>query len=136
MDNLNFIKEILMTDHEYWIVAKKDEINRIGRHERLPDQIIFISIPRDIKRGLKYEEITLQEVEKLYGTHIDQNIFITDDYPPFQLYISFRDIYRGYPVEKNIKEFLIKALALKSTDLYKYKELMDIELERGTDAEL
>ena len=125
--NIDFIKEILMSTAEYWIVAKKTEYREYFETKRGEDQIVFIAIPKDIKRGLKYEEITLQEVEKLHNAYIEQNIFINTDYPPFQQYITFRDVYKGYPVEHKIKEFMLKALELKSGELYKYKELIEVE---------
>ena len=123
--NIDFIKEILMSTAEYWIVAKKTEYRDCFETKRGKDQIVFISIPKDIKRGLKYEEITLQEVEKLHNAYIEQNIFLNTDYPPFQQYITFRDMYKGYPVEYKIKEFVLKALDLKSDELYEYKVLIE-----------
>ena len=125
--NIDFIKEILMSTAEYWIVAKKTEYREDFEMKRGKDQIIFIAIPKDIKRGLKYEEITLQEVEKLHNAYIEQNIFLNTDYPPFQQYITFRDMYKGYPVEYKIKEFMLKALDLKSSELYDYKALIEVE---------
>ena len=116
-----------MSTAEYWIVAKKTEYRDCFETKRGKDQIVFISIPKDIKRGLKYEEITLQEVEKLHNAYIEQNIFINTDYPPFQQYITFRDIYKGYPIEYKIKEFMLKALDLKSSELYEYKALIEVE---------
>ena len=123
--NIDFIKEILMSTAEYWIVAKKTEYRDCFETKRGKDQIVFISIPKDIKRDLKYEEITLQEVEKLHNAYIEQNIFLNTDYPPFQQFITFRDMYKGYPVEYKIKEFVSKALDLKSDELYEYKVLIE-----------
>lgn len=125
--NIDFIKEILMSTAEYWVVAKKTEYREYFETKRGKDQIVFIAIPKDIKRGLKYEEITLQEVEKLHFAYIEQNIFINTDYPPFQQYITFRDMYKGYPIEYKIKEFMLKALDLKSNELYEYKALIEVE---------
>lgn len=125
--NIDFIKEILMSTAEYWIVAKETEYRDCFETKRGKDQIVFISIPKDIKRGLKYEEITLQEVEKLHNAYIEQNIFLNTDYPPFQQYITFRDMYKGYPVEYKIKEFVSKALDLKSDELYEYKVLIEVK---------
>ena len=116
-----------MSTAEYWIVAKETEYREDFETKRGKDQIVFIAIPKDIKRGLKYEEITLQEVEKLYNAYIEQNIFVNTDYPPFQQYITFRDMYKGYPIEYKIKEFMLKALDLKSDELYKYKALIEVE---------
>ena len=123
--NIDFIKEILMSTAEYWIVARKTEYREYFETKRGKDQIVFIAIPKDIKRGLKYEEITLQEVEKLHNAYIEQNIFLNTDYPPFQQFITFRDMYKGYSVEYKIKEFVSKALDLKSDELYEYKVLIE-----------
>ena len=125
--NIEFIKEILMSTAEYWIVAKKTEYREYFETKRGKDQIVFIAIPKEIKRGLKYEEITLQEVEKLHNAYIEHNIFINTDYPPFQQYITFRDMYKGYPIEYKIKDFMLKALELKSNELYEYKALIEVE---------
>lgn len=125
--NIEFIKEILMSTAEYWIVAKRTEYREYFETKRGKDQIVFIAIPKEIKRGLKYEEITLQEVEKLHRAYIEQNIFINTDYPPFQQYITFRDMYKGYPIEYKIKDFMLKALELKSNELYEYKALIEVE---------
>ena len=125
--NIDFIKEILMSTAEYWIVAKETEYREYFETKRGKDQIVFIAIPKDIKRGLKYEEITLQEVEKLHNAYIEQNIFVNTDFAPFQQYITFRDMYKGYPIEYKVKEFLLKALDLKSDELYKYKALIEVE---------
>lgn len=125
--NIDFIKEILMSTAEYWIVAKKTEYREYFETKRGKDQIVFIAIPKNIKRGLKYEEITLQEVEKLHSAYIEQNIYINTDFPPFQQFLTFSDMYKGYPIEYKIKEFLLKALDLKSDKLYEYKTLIEAE---------
>ena len=125
--NIDFIKEILMSTAEYWIVAKETEYREYFENKRDKDQIVFIAIPNNIKRGLKYEEITLQEVEKMYRAYIEKNIFINTDFPPFQQCITFSDMYKGYPVEYKIKEFMLKALDLKSDELYDYKALIEVE---------
>ena len=124
MDNIDFLKEVLMSVSEYWIVSKENEATEYGEFKRIDDDIILISIPQNIRRGLKYEEITLQEIENLRDSYCDQNIFFTNDYPPFQTGQTFYHIYKGYPVEKDIKQFVINALPLKSCDLFDYKELI------------
>jgi len=125
--NIDFIKEILMSTAEYWIVARKTEYREYFETKRGKDEIIFIAIPNDVRRGLRYEEITLQDVEKLHSAYVEKNIFINTDFPPFLQYTTFSDMYKGYPVEYKIKEFLLKALDLKSNDLYDYKALIEVE---------
>jgi len=126
MKNVDFLKEVLMSNAEYWIVAKEVKVNRGFRSERERDHIMFISIPKDIKRGLKYEEITLQELEKLNRSYCEQNIYINTDYPPFQLYGTFSDIYIGFPVTHKIREFIINSLALGSDAIWEYKQLIQV----------
>lgn len=128
MDNINFLKEILMSTECYWVVAKKNEVSHFSRVERADDSIIFIAIPHDIERGLPYEEITLKALENLQRLYCDQNIFINGNYSPFQTGQTFYNIYKGFPVS-NPKEFLIQALALQSSELWDYKKLLDQKLE-------
>lgn len=126
MKNVDFLKEVLMSDAEYWIVAKEVTGSEYGRTKRYKDHIMFISIPKEIKRGLKYEEITLQELEKLNRSYCEQNIYINTDYPPFQLYGTFSDIYRGFPITHKIRDFMLQALALGSDEIWEYKKLIQV----------
>ena len=66
------------------------------------------------------------KLEKLKGSYCEQNIYINTDYPPFQQYVSFYDIYRGFPVTHKIKQFMLDALALGSDEIWKYKELIQV----------
>lgn len=127
--NIDFIKKVLMSTAEYWIVAKARRYSEGLTIKRDTDDIMLIAIPKDIKRGLRYEEITLQEVEKLSCSYVEQNISINSDYSPFQNFIQFNGIYSGYPVEYNVKEFMIKALQLKSNDIHDYKDLIETKPE-------
>ena len=126
MQNVDFLKEVLMSDAEYWIVAQKVTGQEYGREKRYKDHILFITIPKGIKRGLKYEEVTLMELEKLKSAYCEQNIYVNTDYPPFQNYVSFYDIYKGFPVTHKIRQFMLDALALGSDEIYKYKELIQV----------
>lgn len=126
MKNIDFLKKILMSEAEYWLVAKEVTARQHLRDVRQKDHILFISIPKGIKRGLKYEEITLQELEKLNGSFCEQNIYINTEYPPFQRHISFYNIYDGFPVTHNIKQFLLNALVLGSSEIREFKELIQL----------
>lgn len=123
--NIDFMKEIIMTTDEYWVVARKTIYRENFDTKRGEDQILFIAIPKGIRRGLQYEEITLKDVETFYNSFLDRNIFLYPDYPPFQDYIPFRDVHTGFPIKNNAKEFLIKALELKSDNLNDYKALIE-----------
>jgi hypothetical protein len=116
-----------MSNTEYWIVAKMDYTNRYGEIIRSDDQIIFISIPQGIRRGLKKEEILLTDLEKLGDAPIDCNIFLNQDYPPFQRCQTLRDVYVGFPVEfvhGKTKQFIVDALLINSKSIYDYYELI------------
>jgi hypothetical protein len=123
MENIDFLKQILMSDAEYWVVAKMVETNSMGRMERNKDDIMLISIPRQTRRNLKYEEITLADLEKLRNADVD-NIFLNNSYPPFQYGVTFWKVYLGFPITKNIRGFMIDALALVSDDIFEYKKLI------------
>ena len=126
MKNVDFLKEVLMSDAEYWVVAQEVTAQEYGRSVRRKDHIMFIAIPKEIKRGLKYEEITLQELEKLNKSYCEQNIYINTDFPPFQLYGTFSDIYMGFPITHKIREFMLDALALQSDEILEYKKLIQV----------
>ena len=128
--NIDFLKEVLMSKSEYWIVAKKVEYYNMGRLERENDHIMFIAIPKEIRRGLIYEEITLKDIEVLNRSYVEQNVFINTDYPPFQNYISFSDIYKGYPIDSRINDFFRAAMDLHSDEIFDYKKLISLEDER------
>lgn len=125
MENIKFLSQVLTTAHEYWIVAKKNEYNTIARSGRDKDSIIFLAIPKDVKRNIPYDAIRLVDLEKLQKSAMDCNVFINESYAPFQIGQHFYDIFEGYPIERNQKEFLIKALELKSDKIWDYKVLID-----------
>ena len=129
----DLLKQILETDHVYWVVAKENTANEYCKIVRKDDSILFIAIPQNVKRGSKYEEITLKEFEDLKHLYMDSNIFLSpENYPPFQLYVSFSSLHDGFPVTinaKKINEFIIKSIELKSTNMYAIKSLHDGLLE-------
>lgn len=130
----DLLKQILETDHTYWVVSKENTANEYCRTVRKDDSILFIAIPQDVRRGLKYDEITLKQFEELKHSQMDSNIFLSpENYPPFQLYVSFFSLHDGFPVTinaKKINEFIIKSIELKSTDMYAIKALHDGLLEQ------
>jgi len=123
MNNLDVIKQILMSNVDYWIIAKKNYIRRYGTNEQLKDQIIFISFPQTIKRGLTYDEITLKHIEQFDRLYIDCNIFLNEPYAPFQLNTSFYDVWKAVPIEFDPKTFLVEALNKKDGDIFEYEKL-------------
>jgi hypothetical protein len=126
MKNINFLKEILMSDCEYWIVAKKNIYRNKLKWEEGEDDIIFISIPHTIKRPKKYEEITLKDIDELNIVEID-NIYLTSNYSPFQVNFTLYNVYDGFPIENYNSDILIKILEileLESRNLFDYKKVI------------
>jgi hypothetical protein len=121
MKNVDFLVQILTSSYEYWVVARE---NVDGRDRRSSDDIMIISIPPTTTRYSSKEEILFTDLEKLYRSDVS-NIFITGNYPPFQLYVTMRNMYTGYPIKRNVRKFLADALNLNSNDIYKYKELLE-----------
>lgn len=117
MNNIRFLEQILTTAHEYWIVSKQDTWAS-GKTE---NSVWFISIPYKIHRGLNRNDIKLTDLEDLQRCEVP-NISLTESYPPFQYGISFYNLLTGFPlVSGSPKEFLIRALAITSSDIYIYK---------------
>ncbi len=125
MDNLDFLKQVLMSDTHYWIVARKEYTNHFSR-STAPDSLWFIAIDYNIVLNKKYEDISLADIEKLNESQV-ANIALTENYPPFQLGISMSRMYKGWPVTEatNIKQVMIDAINLGSKDFYDYKELTE-----------
>jgi hypothetical protein len=126
MDNIDFLKQILTSGCEYWIAAKKEYANQYGDMKRGPDSIWLIAVPieENLHVPQKEDEILLKDVERLRSLPL-HNIAITENYPPFQHGQTLYDFYTGYPIKENIKEVIIKALQLKSNNIYEYKELVE-----------
>lgn len=120
---IDFLRQVLSTEHEYWCVARKDHASNCGRYERIKDQIIFVSIPKDIPRCIQPDKILLLDVEKLERSSMDCNIFLNENYAPFQICQTFRDVYKAFPVAKMQREFLISAMQLESDSLYEYEKI-------------
>jgi hypothetical protein len=120
----DFLNKMLQANETYWCVAKMNLVNRLGRNERLDDQIALIAIPYGTNMGIPANDVTFRQIEDLGRAKVD-NVFLSEDYPPFQIGITMYDVYDGFPIEgKYAKEFLKQALTLKTTQgIYGYKEL-------------
>lgn len=132
MNNIDFLEKILTTNYEYWIVSKK-EIWSTGKADF---SVWFISVPYIINRGIKREDVKLIELRDLQGMEVP-NISLSEDYPPFQYGITFYNLWIGFPLlSGSPKEFLKKALEIKSKDIFVYKENLKefLELNNQPDA--
>ena len=121
--NISVLEKILTSDEEYWVLRKDNEGYGINLQKFKPS-IIMCVIPIEIKQGLKKEDIKLIDLEKLQSFYFS-NIFLNEDYAPFQSSQSFYNITDAYSIPCYQKEFLIKALDLQSDDIWDYKCLID-----------
>ena len=121
--NISVLKKILTSNEEYWILRKNNDTIGINP-KSYKASIIMCAIPIEIEQGLKVDEIKLIDLEKLQSIHFS-NIFLNQDYAPFQSCQSFYNITNAYPIPSNQKDFLIKALDLGSDDIWDYKLLID-----------
>lgn len=125
MDNLDFLKRILMSGSEYWLASSKEKDYRNGGY--FNEAVWLICLPYNIQVDLRQtaDSIKLVDVEKLYRADV-QNIPISDDYPPFQYGQSMHYFHDGYPLEGvNVKQLLSKALAFGSSNIHDYKDLIE-----------
>lgn len=122
MNNLDFIKTVLMTEESYWVVSRYED----SCNGRTKDTVWFVSMDKDILFDKKYEEITLKDVEVLMRSTVE-NIPISEQYPPFQRGITMLNIYKGFPVSNkiNIKKFLTDCIVRGLNELYECKDLHD-----------
>lgn len=131
MSNINFLGQILSSDKEYWVVAKQTRYMEYFEYKKGDDDILLISLPRDVEKITYAEDIdsiTIKQLRSLEDKLVDTNIFLSGDTAPFQYGQDLGSFYRGFPVEGDgvtVKEFLVKALQLGSHDINAYKELMD-----------
>lgn len=117
--NVDLMKQILMANTDYWVFARR--VTHSDGKQHGPDEIFMASIPQSINKNTKYEDITLKQVEDLNIIRLDCNVFINVNYPPFQVGISFYEVWKGIPIKSHGKEFLRKALELQSDDIYDYE---------------
>lgn len=118
MIHLDVVKQILMSNTEYWVFEKRETF-RDGDET----QIIFAAIPRNIQIGLEYDKITLKQVDQFDRLHLDSNVFLSHPYAPFQIGISFSNIINGFPLDEYAFDFFDRAIQLKSKNYYEYKAL-------------
>ncbi len=123
MTNYDLYSQILESDAEYWCVAKEVSNRSNFRDERESDEILFISLPHEIKTGQPKNEIKFTEVEAIRHMNINYSVHLSGTYTPFQVGQTFYSIYNGFPVKSNIREFFEEAMKLKSKSLWDYEQL-------------
>ncbi len=120
---MDIYKRIIESDDSYWVLARETSYRDMGETKRGHDDIIFVAIPQTIRRNTKYENILLKDIETLEKASMDCNIFLSEDFSPFQIGQSFRNVYDGFPIAENIKEFAIRAMSTSKHELSWYQEM-------------
>ncbi len=120
--NVRVLEQILTSDVEYWIFKKR---NTDCHNIEFRPSIFMAVIPINILRFDNREDIKLIDLEGLVRVCLDGNIFLNEDYPPFQMGQDLHDVIEVYPIICNSREFLIKAMQLKSDNIRDYKNIID-----------
>lgn len=127
MENIDFLKKVLMSSESYWIAARMEYKDwKTGERDKDSIWVIAVPITADIRYSQAADEIRLKDIERLRDVEL-HNIAISESYPPFQHSISMRKFYQGFPITGPIKDFVIKALQLGSNNIYDYEQLLQIE---------
>lgn len=124
MNNLEIVTEILTSDCQYFVIAKKTYYREYLENKRGDDRIIMILISQDINTNLSREYIKLTDIEKLNSIYFDANIYLNTDFPPFQFGTNLYDVYDIIPVRNNHKKIMTESLLLKSNNFCDYKKLI------------
>ncbi len=122
--NVDILEKILTDKHQYWLIKKKNKNVGINT-QKFKSSIIMIVIPQKIKQELKRNEIKLTDLERLERIYLDGNIFLNEDYAPFQIGQNLTNVVQVYPINCNQKEFLKQALILESDNIWDYKKIID-----------
>ncbi len=119
--NIRILEEILRSTCDYWLIGK--EIEKSGN--TFKQDVLFVSIPDKIRRGIPYKDIKLVDLKELHNANLDGSIFLNNDYPPFQRHQTLYDVNDIYPIERKHKEFLILALNNPRDNLLEYKKMYE-----------
>ena len=122
--NIDILEKILTNEQPYWLVKKENKSVGINSQVFKPS-IMMIIIPQKIEQGLSRDEIKLTDLERLQRVYLDSNVFLNEDYSPFQLGQTLVNVVEVYPIKCNQKEFLKQALILKSDSILDYKKIID-----------
>lgn len=129
MSDTNYIKTLLDgKGDEYFVVAKEGHYRAHGGWRDTEDSIFLIAVPQRVWESgwnrIDPQNLTVRELDRIKSTIVECNIPLSNNFTPFQWGITVGSFYKAYPVRAT-REFIRKAWALKSNDLWDYKELSD-----------
>lgn len=128
MKNADFLVKILSSSNEYWVIC----FRYTGASNVEFSSIAIIGIPYSVTLNRPVDEIRYKELDKLRDVHL-HNIFLSENYPPFQQNINLYSAVDGFPITCNKKNFLKAAIQMSpSKDLFDYKELHKSLVEEET----
>ena len=114
--NLDFIKEILTSEFEYYLVSMVGVKSVMNNYV---DKVILIRLPDSIltqkyilqKNKLDVGDMKLEDIEIINYTIIESNIYLTDMFPPFQNNVCVNRIHWYQGLDGDIRQFMVDALA-------------------------
>lgn len=119
MKNADFLAKILSSNETYWVV----QFRMIGASSHEFVSVAMVAFPASVHLSTNESDIRYIDLKSLQRLELP-NVYLSEDYPPFQYNITLYDAHDGFPVTANKKKFLQIALNAKPTkDLYFYKEL-------------
>lgn len=132
--SIELAKMVIGSTHGYWLVSRENERRDGGQWVTDSPTTWVISIPHSPKyrRGVQYDDMLVSEIEGILNTELPTNISISEDYPPFQQGIYFKDFIGGVQILVNIKEAVKMLLQMEKSDFYTYKTaLKDFQAVNG-----
>lgn len=115
--NVNFVKEVLLSNYEYWLV----ETTQCGYYF-----ILLVTFPNTIKRAMKYNSITLKVMEDFNNERFQNAIFLCEQENNilFADKVPISSVVKGYPITIDVYKFLKKALEIDSKKIRDYINLL------------
>lgn len=128
MKNADFLAKILSSHETYWVI----QFRMIGASNHEFVTVAFVAMPTSVHLDTKEDDIRYKDLRDLQRVELP-NVYLSEDYPPFQCNITLYDAHDGFPVICNKRNFLRAALNMSRTkDLYDYKALHESLLEEET----
>jgi hypothetical protein len=118
MRNAEFLARILSSHSTYWCICFR--YDGAMSHEFIT--VALVAMPPSVQ-FTKEEDIKFNDLKTLRTLDLP-NVFLSENYPPFQFSINLYNAHDGFPIECNVKSFLKDAInAEPKKDLYYYKQI-------------
>lgn len=122
------LNEILNSKSYYYLINKKTPERRHIHTIPQTDQAIVVSfnVPRKFWDFTDVNEMKLSQVEEFSDTVINSNIYLGNEYSPFQHGLSFSDVSSVILVDEvKIMDFIIRCYNENVSDFYKAQDILN-----------